>query len=118
MKKINGNGGLATLVAGSFMLAGCGADIVSVRGTGSDYRPYSNPSSEIRYNLIFERQTDGNDVCEIPRIPDLQTRLKKTIIETVSVEKLKFRKDGTLTDIRYIIKFPDGSVQFVPYQNE
>ncbi len=112
--------GLAGIVLGSAVLGGC-SDVQSFSGVRShDYNNnYSVPKeTKIKYSLIMEKQPDGNYVCEVPRNPDLQMRLKKTIMETVPAQELKFREDGTLADIRYIIKFPNGSAQFVPYQDE
>jgi len=102
--------GLAGVLLG---ISGCGT-MTPVGGSTYSYRV----GNETKYNTVGIKQNDGSYLYEFSRDSEFQRRIKNALRKSLSRGRLSFRPDGTIRDVRYFRKFPDGSATIKYYQDE
>ncbi|MBI2631937.1 hypothetical protein HYW75_02960 [Candidatus Pacearchaeota archaeon] len=106
------NIGMATGLA---LLLGCESTYQTYKV--NSYPNYNNSTpSNNKYQLLGKRMPNGDLLYELPRIQDLQDRMKRSFATVIPDLRDKIEKGIPTLDIHYLIEHPDGSANIIYYE--
>ena len=107
-KKNNLKGLLGRLVVGSAFASG----IVGLSGCNANWYKHDDTTyinrEEGKFTIVGKWQRDGSIVYDYPRDPMIQNKIKDSL-RRVMPDNITYNSDGTISDIKCMIKFQDGS---------